>query len=144
MKHLIAMIMVLVAGVVNTAFAGQLPVGKWRLVKYDFGTGFFKPLDSQPITFNVNQNGGVGGNTGCNVYGGDYTYVDGKFRVGDLIQTLMACEDPTPGFEGKYLNLLRSATEFRVRRSTLFVEDKATHRKLRFVMVKGNAGGIGR
>ncbi|MBK9215062.1 MAG: META domain-containing protein [Chloracidobacterium sp.] len=135
MKQIIGMIMVLVAGVVNAAIAGQLPVGNWRLVKYDFGNGFFKPLDSQPITFNVNRNGGVGGNTGCNVYGGDYTYEKGKFRVHDLIQTMMACEDPTPGFEGKYLDVLRSATEFRVRRSTLFVEDKARKRKIEFVRV---------
>lgn len=135
MKQLIATIIVLAAGVANTAFAGQLPAGNWRLVKYDFGSGFYKPLDSQPITFNVNRNGGVGGNTGCNVYGGDYTYVDGKFRVGDLIQTMMACEDPTPGFEGKYLEVLRSATEFRVRKSMLRVVDKSAKRKLEFVRV---------
>lgn len=140
MKQIIAMIMVLGVGLFNLAFAGQLPIGNWRLVEYDFGSGFYKPLDEQRITFNVNRNSGVGGNTGCNVYGGDYTYVDGKFRVGDLIQTMMACEDPTPGFEGNYLEVLRSATEFRVRKSMLFVEDKTTHRKLRFVRAKENAG----
>ncbi len=132
MKQIIAMTIVLAAGVVNTAFAGELPAGKWRLVKYDFGSGFFRPPEGQPITFSVNRNGGVGGSTGCNVYAGDYTYENGKFRVSDLIQTMMACEDPTPGFEGKYLEVLRSATEFKVRRSRLVVEDKATKRKLEF------------
>lgn len=135
MKHLIATMIVLAAGVANTTFAGQLPAGKWRLVKYDFGSGFFKPPDSQPITFNVNRDGGVGGNTGCNVYGGDYTYAKGTFKVGDLIQTMMACEDPTPGFEGQYLDVLRSATEFKVRRTMLYVEDEMTNRKLRFTRV---------
>lgn len=123
------------AGVMNTALAGKLPEGKWRLVSYDFGSGSFAASDKPAITFNVNRNGGVGGNTGCNVYGGDYTYEEGKFKVGDLISTMMACEDPTPGFEGKYLETLRSATKFKVGHSTLYVEDKQTKRKLRFTRV---------
>lgn len=135
MKYFFAIVMLFGAGVMNTAFAGKLPEGKWRLVSYDFGSGSFAASDEPAITFNVDRNGGVGGNTGCNVYGGDYTYEKGKFKVGDLISTMMACEDPTPGFEGKYLETLRLATEFKVKRSTLIVEDKKTKRKLRFMKV---------
>jgi heat shock protein HslJ len=135
MKYFIATIMVFAAGVVNTTYAGQPPAGKWRLDSYDFGSGSFKAPEAPAITFTVNRKGGVGGHTGCNVYGGDYTYEKGKFRVHDLIQTMMACEDPTPGFEGKYLDTLRSASEFKIRKSTLYVEDRKMKRKLRFIRV---------
>ena len=44
----------------------------------------------------------VSGTTGCNAYGGSYTYEDGKITIGELRMTLMACIGPIGDVEARF------------------------------------------
>jgi len=84
-----------------------------------------------PGTYNILLRDAIG----CNAYGGEYTYEEREFRVGELISTMMTCDEPTPEFESKFLGVLRDATDFRIRKNMLFVTDTKTHRTLKFVSI---------
>lgn len=48
----------------------------------------------------------VTGSGGCNQFGGDYTYADGRLSFGELPMTLMGCDEPIGSIEGDFLKLL--------------------------------------
>ena len=52
----------------------------------------------------------VTGTTGCNSYGGSYTYADGKIAFGPLRMTLMACIGPIGEVEGRFTQAMSGAT----------------------------------
>ena len=52
----------------------------------------------------------VSGTTGCNAYGGSYTYEDGKITIGELRMTLMACIGPIGDVEGRFTRAMSGAT----------------------------------
>jgi heat shock protein HslJ len=54
--------------------------------------------------------GEVSGTTGCNSFGGSYTYADGKILFGPLRTTLMACIGPIGEVEGRFSAALAGAT----------------------------------
>jgi heat shock protein HslJ len=52
----------------------------------------------------------VDGTTGCNRFGGSYTYADGKISFGLFRTTLMACIGPIGEVEGLFTAALSGAT----------------------------------
>jgi heat shock protein HslJ len=52
----------------------------------------------------------VTGTTGCNSYGGSYTYADGKISFGPLRMTMMACIGPIGDVEARFTQALDGAT----------------------------------
>ena len=59
--------------------------------------------------------GTAGGDTGCNSYGGDYTVEGDTLSFGEMVSTLMACEDQAVmAQEQAYLAALQSAARFEV------------------------------
>jgi len=64
------------------------------------------------ITFDEG-NSELGGNTGVNSYGGEYTVDGNNITVSDLFQTLIASTDPALNEqETRFMNILRSAQSF--------------------------------
>ncbi len=118
------------------SFGQSLPVGKWKLIAYNFAGKIEHPIEGIDITLNIHDNGKLGGKSGCNVYGGEYTIEKGKLAISGIISTMMACEEPTPQFEHDFYGVLNSATEFKVKRRELTLTDRATHKFLRFVDAK--------
>jgi heat shock protein HslJ len=52
--------------------------------------------------------GRVGGNTGCNSYGGDASLDGGRLVIGEVQMTLAACADALPSrIEGAFLQILQ-------------------------------------
>jgi len=61
------------------------------------------------------KDGQVGGQSGCNTYGGSYrAHSDGAIELGPLHTTLMACESAVAAFENAYLRALDKVTHFSV------------------------------
>ncbi len=112
--------------------ANELPMGKWRLVAFNFGVQKEITIKNSKTTLIVGRDGQIGGNTGCNAFGGEYTFEKGRFKIGDLISTMMACDEPTPDFEYKYFGLLRNATKFEAKKTTLTISDPKSHSRMRF------------
>ena len=77
----------------------------WRAVSV---AGRATVVGSEPkLAFAADQVTGTGG---CNQFGGDYTYVDGKLKFGDMPMTLMGCEEPIGSIEGDFLKILTTVT----------------------------------
>jgi heat shock protein HslJ len=55
------------------------------------------------LTFELTR---VGGSGGCNQFGGDYTYSDGRLAFGEMPMTLIGCEDPIGSIEADFLRVL--------------------------------------
>ena len=49
----------------------------------------------------------VTGSGGCNGFGGDYTYTDGKLAFGEMPMTLIGCEEPISTLETEFLKVLQ-------------------------------------
>ena len=52
----------------------------------------------------------VSGTTGCNSYGGSYTYLDGRIVIGEMRMTLMACIGPIGDVESRFTQAMSEAT----------------------------------
>jgi heat shock protein HslJ len=49
----------------------------------------------------------VTGSGGCNQFGGEYTFADGKLTFGEMPMTLIGCEEPISTIEGEFLKVLQ-------------------------------------
>ena len=58
-------------------------------------------------TFTTNE---VSGTTGCNQYGGSYTYADGEVGISPMRMTMMACIGPIGEVEGRFTEAMGGAT----------------------------------
>lgn len=67
----------------------DLLAGSWRVIEL---AGDAVPDDAE-ITLNVGE-ASVGGNSGCNVYGGDLKLEEGTLSVSQVFSTFRACEEP--------------------------------------------------
>ena len=48
----------------------------------------------------------VSGSGGCNQFGGEYTYADGRLTFGEMPMTLMGCEEPISTIETAFMHVL--------------------------------------
>jgi len=127
----------LILGVVAIpAMSKTLPAGEWRLESYNFMQKIANPIDENEITINIHADGKLGGRSGCNVYGGSYSVENGKLKIGDIISTMMACEEPSMQFEQTFFRTLEGATRFDLEDGVLTITDKKTANFLRFVRVE--------
>ncbi len=118
------------------AFAQNLSEGEWRLTSYKFHKKIDFPIDGMEITLNIHANGKLGGKSGCNVYGGKYSLESGKLKIGDLISTQMACEEPSMQFERMFFETLQGASKFSIVDGKLTITDPKTANVLRFERVE--------
>lgn len=96
----------------------QLANTKWTLTAM-MENGAAQPLASVAPTLEF-QTDTLGGNAGCNSYGGDYKTQGEIIQIGPLRATLMACADAAVMTqETAYLNALQNARLFEVRDNTL-------------------------
>ena len=59
--------------------------------------------------------GSAGGNTGCNVFGGNYSVTRDAIQISNLISTMRACiEDERMNVEREFKNALETATRFEI------------------------------
>ena len=73
-------------------------------------------------TLNISADG-IGGNGGCNTYGGSLAFPDGKLDISQVMSTMMACEEPKMGQEQAFFRVLEAATAYSVDEGTLSLED---------------------
>ena len=91
-----ALFLILIFGLTLSACAAQPSqadtlVGTWKLLSYgDADRQVTAHQDSEP-TLTFNSDGTVGGNFGCNSFGGEYKATRGDIKFGSIASTLMAC-----------------------------------------------------
>lgn len=119
-------------GLVMAANAQTLPTGKWTLDGYNFKQKIAFPIDKKTITLNIDADGGLGGNSGCNVFGGNYKFDEGKLKIGPLVSTMRACDEPFMSFERSMHGVLNAADSYTYEDGVLTFTDTATHSFVRF------------
>lgn len=64
----------------------------------------------------------AGGNSGCNVFGGEYAVSGSRIRIREIVSTMRACiEDDRMKIEREFLDALREADRFEIRDGRLFL-----------------------
>ena len=91
----------------------QLGARKWVLESIrDRKT--FAPIKGVFINFDAAK-GSAGGDSGCNVFGGEYTVKGDKIEISDIVSTMRACvEDGKMAVERDFFDGLRAANRFDV------------------------------
>lgn len=76
----------------------------------------------KPVTLVFSDSGTVGGNAGCNSYGGQYTVGGGTLDFGPMMATKMAC---TPGMktENEFFRVLDRTNQFEIKKNILILKE---------------------
>jgi heat shock protein HslJ len=112
--------------------AQDLPAGNWKLTAYNFRQKIAYPISDKLITLNIDPDGKIGGRSGCNVYGGSYSFEGGNLAISDIFSTMMACDEPLMSFERTYYDVLRDSDNFTFESGTLTIMDSKTKSFVRF------------
>ena len=76
--------------------------GSWRLERGTVRDVSIRIPEKHPITLEI-QGMSVKGTASCNQYGGRIQVAGAGIRIGELMQTEMACEEPAMTAEGLYI-----------------------------------------
>ncbi|HMQ04855.1 MAG TPA: META domain-containing protein [Pyrinomonadaceae bacterium] len=91
---------------------------KWELE----ATRSLKPIGKGAFIRFDGEKGSLGGDSGCNVFGGEYSREGNKIEIGDVISTMRACiEDDRMSIERELYDGLRSADRFEIRDDKLLL-----------------------
>lgn len=86
----------LLAMLVLTACAGggsSSIQGQWKLVSYGSASGQIPAVPDVETSIEFDSEGRMGGNVGCNGFGGEYSMKGGQIEFGPVMSTMMYCEE---------------------------------------------------
>jgi heat shock protein HslJ len=93
---------------------GGLAGVTWILTSYGAPEAPTAAIPNVPVTIGFSETG-VAGNSGCNGYGGAFTYNNGALTISNVVGTLMACADNNVNVqEAAYLAALSTATNYQI------------------------------
>lgn len=89
-----------------------------------FGSAVFAQTKNEVINFDTDKKS-IGGNGGCNGFGGNLSVNGSEIKISQIISTQMFCED-TSDVENKFLRNLERATKYKITggKLVLFDDDK--------------------
>lgn len=110
MKQLSLMFVVLLAFVSACASAGSDPTevditGEWVLGSGTVDGQAIPQMEGSRVTLNITGTD-IGGTSGCNSYGGQFTLDGSAISIGDLMSTLMACSPEVMAVEVPFTDAL--------------------------------------
>jgi heat shock protein HslJ len=92
----------------------------WLLQSY--GADGETPVDADTsITLIIGSQNDIGGDGGCNVYGGSYSIEGADISISDVFSTLIACEEAVMTQEQTYFAALQAATSYTLDGDTLTI-----------------------
>lgn len=93
-------------------------------------------LEDVKVTLNLTD-GKLGGNDGCNTYGGSYTVKGNEFKAGDdIFSTMMYCSDTINTQSTAFYTALSQAVSFKMNDQSLFLMDVAGNVLAEFSLTK--------
>lgn len=79
----------------------------------------FAPIKGAFVNFDAAKKS-AGGDSGCNVFGGQYSVTGARIRITDIVSTMRACiEDDRMAVEREFLDGLRTANRYEIRNDRL-------------------------
>ena len=103
--------------------------GKWQLVSMKLEKEKIIELPEKPITLNINQDE-IGGNGGCNSYGGSIIQTTKTVKFSDIFSTKMWC-DNSP-IENQYFAALGKSVNYEIKNGQLILTDAKKENTLIF------------
>ncbi len=102
--------------------AADLAGTNWTLTELEGTSG----AEGVETTLIFHEDGGLGGNGGCNSYGGSVSFEDADgIDISEVFSTMMACEEPKMSQEQRYFRALEAATNFTLDGNVLILSDDA-------------------
>ena len=98
---------------VTPSVPGDLAGKTWTLNSYGDPASPTPVLDGTTVTLTFADTG-AGGSAGCNSYGGGFQVNNNAILFGQMVTTLMACDQPIMDQETAYLDALAKATTYAV------------------------------
>jgi len=109
-------------GETSIAPTGSLEGTRWVLASMTRDGAEAPPVSGSTITLNFETGGQVGGNAGCNSYGGSYETRNSSITFLNVVSTLMACADQAvTDQEAAYLNALNQAATYELSGDNLII-----------------------
>lgn len=106
----------------SIAPTGSLDGTRWVLTSMTRDGADAPPVSGSNVTLNFEANGQVGGNAGCNSYGGSYETRGSNITFLNVVSTLMACADQAvTDQESAYLNALNLAATYQLASDNLTI-----------------------
>jgi heat shock protein HslJ len=102
----------------------------WTLVSYGDAANPTAAAVSVDTSLTFNKDGTVGGNMGCNGFGGDYSIRDNIVTFENIFSTMMACEEPRMSQETTTFSIMNGDVTFVVDGGTLTLTSAADGRVL--------------
>lgn len=107
--------------------------GKWKLISMVLEKDMAIALPEKVITLNISKNK-IGGNGGCNSYGGNFLQKGKTVKFSQILSTKMWCDNsPT---ESQYLNALGKSVNYKLINEQLILTDEKKENTLVFEEVK--------
>jgi len=75
-------------------------IGDWKLVSYGNAANPTPALPNVDTSINFDSNGQMGGNVGCNSFGGTYELRGDKITFSGIVSTMMYCEETSAQEQG--------------------------------------------
>lgn len=110
-------------------------VGSWTLTSYGPADSPAPALPDVDASVTFDADGGVGGTTGCNQFGGTYVASGTEITFESVVSTLIACPDPQMDQEAAILRVLSDTATYTIEGNTLTITNKD------FVLTFTAAGG---
>jgi heat shock protein HslJ len=93
----------------------------WKLVSYGPPGDEVDAVADVPTSLVFGDDGQVGGNMGCNSFGGEYEVEGSKITFGPLVSTLMACDEPIMNQETAVLGIFTDTVDYKMNGTTLTI-----------------------
>ena len=94
-------------------------IGAWKLTAYGPANAPSPAVAGSEAGLTFNEGGTLTGNSGCNGLSGDYTVEGDQITFGQIVSTLMACEDPRMAQEDAVHKVLTDTAGFKIEGNTL-------------------------
>ena len=98
--------------------AGSLS-GSWKLKSYGPANASTPAVTDVEAGLTFKDDGTLTGNSGCNSLGGDYTVKGDQVTFGQIVSTLMACDDPRMVQEQAVQKVLTDTAGYKIDGNTL-------------------------
>lgn len=102
----------------------------WALVSYGDPASPTAAAIGVDTSLTFNPDGTLGGNMGCNGFGGDYSITDSVVTFENIFSTMMACEEPRMSQETATFSIMNGDVTFVVDGGTLTLTSAADGRVL--------------
>ena len=109
----------------GTEDPASLLIGTWKLTGYDSPDSPTPAVADAEASLTFNQDGSIGGNSGCNRFGGSYTVEGDQVTFSDIVSTLMACDDPRMAQEDAVHKVLADTATYKIEGNTLTLTNDA-------------------